>query len=71
MRRPVSVWAVGIGVLTAYELWTVLNGRKGDTLSEVLRGVFHVDTPEGRRLFEASWDALGAWFVPHITGEPR
>ena len=71
MRRDVSVWGIGLGILTAYELWAVWNHRKGDTLSECVRVVFHTDTPEGRRLFEASWDALSAWFVPHITGEPR
>lgn len=51
-----------------YAEWRALNkGRQEATLSAATRAVFRTDTALGRVAFVASWAALTAWFLPHIT----
>ncbi len=66
MRRPVTVWATVLGVLSVFDVWCSYNDIEGDSLSEVTRAALRTDRPEGRALFVIGWAALSAWFVPHI-----
>jgi hypothetical protein len=70
MRRPLTIWAAGIGSLVVLDV--ALDRRHdGSTLSECTRLIYRTDTPLGRCAFVASWLALSGWLLPHICKRAR
>lgn len=65
MRRPMPVWAAGIGTLIVLDIWADRNDTPGDSLSECVRLIYRPHTPLGRLALIASWTALTAWVIPH------
>lgn len=70
MRRPLTLWAAGIGTLVVIDI-ACDRRHDGSTLSECTRLVYRTDTPLGRCAFVASWLALSGWVVPHICKQAR
>jgi hypothetical protein len=66
---PGARWgAIGAAVV-GYELWTIYNEPDGDTLSEVLREVFHVNSPAGKAGWWLFWGGVSVWVGLHIADE--
>lgn len=61
------IWVVLLVLGLVYELYTLVNGAPGDTLSEHLRSWFHVHTRPGRAVFLVLWLSFAAWFAVHIS----
>jgi hypothetical protein len=60
-------WA-GLLLLGAlYELYALVNGMPGDTLSERIRAWCAVHTQPGRAIFLAGWITFATWFAVHIV----
>lgn len=65
--QPGAVWgALAVAGLT-YEAYGLLGDVEGDTLSEVIRALFHTDHPAGKAAFLAAYTGFSAWFLPHIV----
>ena len=64
---PDIVWAAIISVGLAYETYTLLDKREGNTLSEVTRSLFRVHTSSvGRSAFLVVWSGFALWFAGHV-----
>ena len=57
-------WLLLFGVV---ETIALRNRRKGDTLSENLRALFHTNTVAGRFVWIAFLSLLFGWLVVHIA----
>lgn len=67
MNESDFVWLGLILAGAAFETYALVNGRKGDTLSETTRSVFRVRTSRtGRRVFAGLWLAFSGWYLVHI-----
>lgn len=69
--RPKVFWLTGLGLLGVCDIWASFNATEGDSLSEVIRDVYRVQTPEGKVAFLSSWALLSVWFVPHIVNKVK
>ena len=59
---------IGWGLLFAVvETVAIVNKRKGDTLSENLRALFHTSTKTGRYVWIAFGGLLFAWLMVHFA----
>lgn len=67
LRRPEAVWGSLFALGGTYELYALLNDTEGDTLSEVTRDVFDVQTRRGKVMFTGLYAGFSLWFVPHIA----
>lgn len=65
-RVAVGVWVGIFGALGILDVWASRNEYEGDTLSEVTRDLFHVDTPAGKVALVGGWLGLSAWLLPHL-----
>lgn len=50
----------------AYEAYTLITKRPGDTLSETTRRGFRVHTLRGKVAFGAVWTSFSVWYFGHI-----
>jgi hypothetical protein len=64
------IWAAMLVGPVAYEVKTILDPTRGDTLSETTREVFQVHTKTGALLFLGCWGFLAAWFPAHVVKRP-
>lgn len=62
------VWGTLGALGFAYEAYTILNGKSGDTLSERTRSWFRTRTTPGKFIFTACWVSFSTWFLIHILG---
>lgn len=67
MQSPPVEWALGIGYLAVVDAIRDRGEPDGDTLSEVIRQVFNVNTPQGRAAFTATLAAGAVLFHRHIV----
>lgn len=66
MRSPAVEWSLAVGHLAVLD-WIRDRGEPDrDTLSEVIRETFHVDTPAGRAVFTAVLGLGAVAFHRHI-----
>jgi hypothetical protein len=61
------VWGTLIAAGVAFEAYALVNGKDGDTLSQVTRKTFRVRTRAGRIIFLGIWSAFAVWFAGHIV----
>lgn len=67
MHSPPIEWAAAIGHLALLD-WIRDRGEPdNDTLSEVLRAVFHVERPEGRAALAAAITVGAVGLYAHLT----
>lgn len=69
MQSPPIEWALGIGHLAVLDWLRDRGEPDADTLSEVIRDVFRVDTPHGRLAFTLTLAAGAAVLHRHICKE--
>jgi hypothetical protein len=62
------VWSTLFGAGVAYEAYTILNKKNGDTLSERTRTWFHTRTKAGKIVFSVAWITFATWYLIHIIG---
>lgn len=67
MTQSDVVWSSLIAAGTAYEVYTLVTARQGDTLSETTRRWFQVRTSTGRIVFTFTWLAFATWYLIHIV----
>lgn len=67
MHSPPMEWALGIGYLGVVDWLRDRGEPDGDTLSEVLREIFQVDTPEGRARLAVAIAAGGVILYRHLA----
>lgn len=61
-----AVWFALLLYGLVLELWALVNGRPGDTLSERVRAWFRVHKQPGWAIFAVAWVAFSIWFFVHI-----
>lgn len=62
------VWGGLLLAGAAFEVYALVNGRDGDTLSERTRSWFRVRTRPGAIVFGVAWVVFATWFLVHIIG---
>lgn len=62
------VWGGLLAAGAAFEVYALVNGRDGDTLSERTRSWFRVRTRPGAVVFGVTWFVFATWFLFHIIG---
>ncbi|MGH3664199.1 MAG: hypothetical protein ACRDTQ_20395 [Micromonosporaceae bacterium] len=62
------VWGILILAGLGYELFTLRNVERGDTLTETVRRWARTHTTPGRLVFLAAWLGFAIWFAGHIVG---
>lgn len=67
MNSPPLEWAMGIAHLVALDFVRDHGDPDGDTLTEVLRDVFHVDTTTGRRALAVAIGVGGLALYTHLV----
>lgn len=67
MHSPPVEWTLGIGHLVMLDMLRDHGEPDGDTLTEVIRGWFHVDTPEGRARLALSIAGGGVLLYRHLV----
>lgn len=67
MHSPPVEWVLGFGYLAALDVIRDRGEPDGDTLTEVLRGGFHVDAPEGRAALAVAITAGGVLLYRHLV----
>lgn len=60
------IWGGLLAAGAAYEVYTLLSRRPGDTLSETTRRTLRTRTRVGRIAFAVAWLAFSAWFLCHV-----
>lgn len=60
------IWATVFLTGLAFEARTIIDKRKGDTLTEKTRALFFVHTKLGRVIFAVTWIGFSTWFLGHI-----
>ncbi len=60
------VWGGLLAVGAVVEVYALLNGRDGDTLSEKIRLWLGVRKQPGRAIFAAGWLVFSIWFLGHV-----
>lgn len=63
------VWGGLLLAGAAFEVYALVNGRDGDTLSERTRSWFRVRTRTGALVFGVAWCVFATWFLLHILTE--
>lgn len=67
MTQADLIWAGLILAGAAFEALALANKRSSDTLSEVTRAVFRINTSKsGRIAFGSLWAGFAVWFWGHI-----
>lgn len=66
MTTPDLIWANLLVLGLAFELFTLVDGEDGNTLSERVRAWFRVHTRPGRAAFVIAWTGFATWFLIHI-----
>ncbi|MGW5635710.1 hypothetical protein [Streptomyces sp. NPDC003832] len=67
MSAYTTAWIAWGAAFAVTETLALVNGRKGDTLSENTRTLFHTKTSRaGRLTFAAGWVGFSVWFLGHI-----
>lgn len=67
MQSPPIEWALGIAYLGVIDVLRDRGEPDGDTLSEVLRDLFHVDHPVGRLALGGAIAVGGRALYRHLT----
>lgn len=67
MHSPPVEWVLGIGYLAVLDAIRDRGEPDGDTLTEVLRETFHVETPGGRSVLRATIAAGGVLLYRHLA----
>lgn len=65
MPRDRLVLLAALALVGVVELVGIALGR--DTISALVRDVFHVHTAPGHAAFAAAWPGFAWWFYQHIT----
>lgn len=67
MQSPPIEWALGIGYLAVVDVLRDRGEPDGDTLTECLRALFHVDDPRGRAALAVAITGGGVGLFRHLT----
>ena len=69
LPRPRVVWPTLIGALVALDIWADRGEPNGDTLTELVRSVFHPETPVGRVTIATLLGVGGGVLFDHFCKE--